>query len=199
MNEHVRKISIDRTTRAAEGLPRWRWTTAEVERLAELGVFDMDDKFELIGGEIVPMSAKGRFHEVLKEDLAQFWTVRATEELRVSVEQQFNLDPSTYTDPDILVRPAAVSSYDLNGEAALLIVEIADSSFEKDAGVKASLYASFGVREYWVINARNRSTRIYLNPTGDAYADIRDLPASEMLTPLLVPQLAVRLADLDLA
>jgi len=28
MNEHARSTPIPRITRAAEGLPRWRWTTA---------------------------------------------------------------------------------------------------------------------------------------------------------------------------
>ncbi len=57
-------------TRAAEGLPRWRWTVAELERLAESGVFKDQDRFELIGGEIVPMSPKGRRHEIVRGELA---------------------------------------------------------------------------------------------------------------------------------
>jgi len=30
-------------TRAAEGLPRWRWTVAEIERLATAGHFDVHE------------------------------------------------------------------------------------------------------------------------------------------------------------
>jgi len=41
---------MNRTTRAAEGLPRWRWTTAELEKLVEHGLFPDDVKVELIGG-----------------------------------------------------------------------------------------------------------------------------------------------------
>ena len=51
MNEIMRRGQQARTTQAAEGLPRWRWTTAELLRLAELGAFDGQDDFELIGGE----------------------------------------------------------------------------------------------------------------------------------------------------
>jgi len=47
------------TTQAAEGLPRWCWTVAEIERLAATGFFSEYDRFELLGGEIVPMSPKG--------------------------------------------------------------------------------------------------------------------------------------------
>ena len=64
------------TTQAAEGLPRRRWTVAEIEEMTRLGVFLEDDRFELIGGEIVPMNAKGIRHEVLKMELTHFWSPR---------------------------------------------------------------------------------------------------------------------------
>lgn len=198
MNKHVPPLTIDRATRAAEGLQRWRWTTAELLRMVELGILDENAKIELIGGEIVPMSPAGRVHEVLADELAQYWSPRAPQDARVSVEQQFNLDASTYTDPDILVRPAGVKAYDLRGDTALLVVEIADSSWDKDIGIKARLYASFGVREYWVINAVTRATRVHREPRGDLYGDVSDRIAADLLTPSLVPHLAVRLADLDL-
>jgi hypothetical protein len=47
------------TTRAADWLPRWRWTVVEIERMAAAGYFREDDRIELVGGEIVPMSPKG--------------------------------------------------------------------------------------------------------------------------------------------
>jgi Uma2 family endonuclease len=199
MNKHVPAPAISRTTRAADGLPRWRWTTAELLRMVELGVLDHDEKIELIGGEIVPMSPTGRVHEVLADELAQFWGPLAPGDVKVSIERQFNLDASTYTDPDLIVRPTSIKSYDLRGHDVLLVVEIADTSWEKDIGTKARVYASFGVREYWVINAVTRIARIHRAPVGDTYTDVRDVLGSDLLTPLLVPQLSVRIADLDLA
>lgn len=47
------------TTRAAEGLPRRAFTVADVERMVEVGLIDRDERLEIIGGEIVPMSPKG--------------------------------------------------------------------------------------------------------------------------------------------
>ena len=199
MNIYVPTSQFDRTTRAAEGLPRWRWTTAELERLVELGAIDARAKIELIGGEIVHISPTGRMHEVLADELARYWGPKVTPDIWVSVERQFNLDEATYTEPDLIVRPAAIKSYDLRGAPALLVVEVADSSVYVDIGARAKIYASFGVREYWVMNARTKSTRVHRAPKGDAFTDVRDVPASEALIPQLVPQLSVRLADLDLA
>ncbi|MGE0699741.1 MAG: Uma2 family endonuclease [Hyphomicrobiaceae bacterium] len=179
-------------------MPRWRWTTAELERLVELGAIDPDEKFELFGGEIVPMSPKGRHHEVVADELARYWGPRVTPGIWVSVERQFNLDEATYTDPDLVVRPAAIKMYDLKGPDALLVIEVADSSWDKDTDLKVRTYAAFGVREYWVIHAPTRTTRVYREPAATGYASITEHAADAIVTPLLVPALAVRLADLDL-
>jgi hypothetical protein len=72
MNEHFTFPPPRPTTRAAEGLPRWRWTVAEVERMDAHGFFTELDQFELLGGEIVPMmSPTGRRHENIRIELAQ--------------------------------------------------------------------------------------------------------------------------------
>jgi hypothetical protein len=46
-------------TQAAEGLSRRAFTVAEVERMVEVGLISPDERLEIIGGEIVPMSPKG--------------------------------------------------------------------------------------------------------------------------------------------
>jgi Uma2 family endonuclease len=70
MNEIFIPAQKRPTTQAADGLPRWRWTVAEVEKLAAAGLFHEDERFELLGGEIVPMSPKGNRHEILREELS---------------------------------------------------------------------------------------------------------------------------------
>ena len=76
------------------------------------------------------------------------------------------------------------------------MVEIADSSFAYDTGRKAALCAAFGIRELWVIHAVRLETRIHREPGEDGYRQVEDFSPAEMLTPLLLPSLAVRLADL---
>ena len=41
------------------------------------------------------------------------------------------------------------------GHDALLVVEVAETSVSYDLKTELSLYASHGVREYWVVDARN--------------------------------------------
>jgi Uma2 family endonuclease len=67
-------------------MPRLRWTLAEFERLTELGVFTEDDRIELIGGELVPMSPKGNRHENLKALLSDWVYRRLPESLLLTGE-----------------------------------------------------------------------------------------------------------------
>ena len=45
---------------------RGRWSVADP--IAMAGCFDAEERFELLGGEIVPMSLKGRRHEIIRSD-----------------------------------------------------------------------------------------------------------------------------------
>jgi Uma2 family endonuclease len=200
MNEHLRAKPPVRTTQAAEGLPRRGWTTAELLAMVQLGVLDPDEPMELLGGEIVPISPAGRRHEVITDELHQHWIELGVADLKISREAQFNLDEATYTEPDLIVRPAAIKTYDLKGSEALLVVEVADTSFTKDVGVKARIYASFGVREYWVIDTISLATTVHREPSANGvYRDIQAHAGDMVLTPMLATALAVKLGDLDLA
>ncbi len=198
MNEHVRPERLPGTTQAAEGLPRRRWSVAELEAMVAKGIISEDERFELIGGEVVPMCPKGRRHEVLRSKLAYHITRRASDDLMVVAEAQLNLTDDSYVLPDILVHPAAIEVPDVRGPTALLVIEIAESSVSYDLKTKAPIYAGHGLREYWVINALTLSTTIHRQPTDSGYAWVQSLEADDRLVPEAVPQLAVRLRDLDL-
>ena len=53
--------------------------------------------------------------------------------------------------------------------AALLIIEVANSSLRYDRRVKAPLYAEAGVPEYWVIDVQKRAVDVFSEPKRGAY------------------------------
>ena len=79
----------------------------------------------------------------------------------MAAECQFNLDATSYTEPDVLVWPSTLDVPDVRGPECYLVVEVADTSLHKDRAFKRRLYARFGVREYWVIDADALSTRVH--------------------------------------
>jgi Uma2 family endonuclease len=198
MNEMLRPPSLPITTQAAEGLPRRRWTVAEIEAMVRAGILDEDERFELIGGEVVPMSAKGARHEQVKIALNRFFQRAAPDHLEVAQETTLRLDEDSFVEPDFCAFHRGLDLKTLNGEAVLLAVEVADTSLTYDTGRKIGIYGAYGVPEVWVINANTLVTRIHRSLTGTAYSDTSDLPHTCPLVPSLTPDLAVCLAELGL-
>lgn len=193
MNQHFPK-----TTTAAEGLPRRPFTVAELEQMVAAGILDEDERIELIGGEVVPMSPKGNHHEVVKAALNAYWVPRLPGDLMVVTETTFRFTKDTYLEPDFVFYPKASGISGLSAGTARLVVEIADSSLAYDLGLKARLYAGFGIAELWVVNAVTLQARIHRDPTPTGYRTIADLPPGERLVPVLEPSLAVTLSELEL-
>jgi Uma2 family endonuclease len=199
MSERFTMPPPRRTTQAAEGLPRWRWTTAELERVTAAGLFTEYDRFELLGGEMVPMIAPAeRRHETIRHGLGHRMTRLAPEGTMVASVPQFNLSPDTFVKPDLLVHPDAIYAYDLKGSDVWLVVEVAELSLKYDLGIKLALYASHGIPEYWVINAETLVTTMHHRPYGTSYAVATEVPPDVLLVPSLARHLAISMNEVDL-
>jgi Uma2 family endonuclease len=199
MNEHLRPNRFPGTTQAAEGLPRRRWTVAEIEAMVAKGIILEDERFELIGGEVVPMSPKGIRHEVVKKALQQHWfPLIAGSPVDLITETTLYIGVDEFREPDFLFWPRSLALKDVTAASALLIVEVADTSLSYDLRTKAPAYASLGLPEYWVIDANTLMTAIHRRPRPAGYPKPCEAGPSELLEPMLAPQLAVRLADLGL-
>lgn len=185
-------------TTAAEGLPRRAFTVKAVERMVEVGLIAEDERIELIGGGIVPMSPKGHHHEVLKAALLDHWHRRRPDELMLVPETTFRLSKETDLEPDVVVYRRSDGLTRLDGGTALLCVEIADASLACDLHRKPAICAAFGVAELWVIDAVRRVIRVHHGPRQGGYGALSVHQPGEALTPLLAAALTLRLADLDL-
>lgn len=198
MNEHLRPASLAGTTQAAEGLPRRRWSVAEIREMVAKGIILEDERFELIGGEVVPMSPKGARHELVKIALNRFFQRAAPEHLEIAQETTLCLDKDSFVEPDFCVFRRGLDLNALDGAAVLLAVEIADTSLAYDMGRKSQIYAAYGVRELWVVNANTLVTRVHRQVSQGSYGQVKDESYGQSLEPELARELAVSLADLGL-
>lgn len=167
--------------------------------MVRVGIIDEDERFELIGGEVVPMSPKGGRHEWIKGELNRFIQRAAPEHIAVIPETTLRLDARTFVEPDFCVFRRDLDLKALDGPAVLLAIEVADSSLNYDKGRKIGIYAAYGVREVWVVDAISATIWVHRRLGANGYAEIAELPSSELVTPILAPELAVRLSDLGIA
>lgn len=200
MNEHTRFSDppMPRTTQAAEGLPRRPWTVAEIEAMVRAGIIDEDERFELLGGEVVPMSPKGARHELVKADLNEHFQAIRARDIRIVPETTLRLDDKSFVEPDFCVFPRSVLPGDMRGHDVLLAVEIADTSLAYDRGRKIGVYAAFGIPEVWVIDANRLATYVHRDLGAEGYRTRTEHPAGDTLTAVNAPSVSMNLAALGL-
>jgi Uma2 family endonuclease len=214
MNEHLRTIRDETlgvrrdltrpdlpwpdTTQAAEGMPRRPWTRAEIEAMVRAGIIEEDERFELIGGEVVPMSPKGARHELVKIELNQHLQRIRPAELSIAQETTLWLDEISFVEPDFCVWPRAIAPADQRGYDVVLAIEVADTSISYDRGRKVGIYAAYGISEVWVIDANRLVTHVHRRLGAEGYRDLFDAEPDRDLIPDRVPTLRVNLAGLGL-
>jgi hypothetical protein len=78
-----------------------------------------------------------------------------------------------------------------------MLVEVADSSLERDRG-KAAIYARAGVPRYWIVNLTERWVEVYGAPSGEAptpcYHQRRDYAAGAQV-PVVIDEVTIGAID----
>ena len=131
--------------------------------------------------------------------LLERWYRAAPADCTLTPETTFRLSEDAYLEPDVVIYKRSDGLKGLDGGTALLVVEIADSSLRYDIGRKAVLYAGFGVRELWVIDAVRLQLRVFRRPSEKSFGEAIDLAAAETAVPAFAAgAFTLRLDDLDI-
>ena len=179
-----------------------KFTRDEYRWMAEQGVF-YGRRVQLIRGEVFEMSPMLEPH-VSGVALTQY-ALQAAFGAGHFVRTQAPLDAGTPSDPepDVAVVPGGPRTYTQAppASATLLVVEVADSTLYFDTTTKAELYATAGIKDYWVLDVENRRLHVFRDPQplpdgGASYHDHRTLGPADTVSPLAVPSASLRVSDL---
>ncbi|HUO08816.1 MAG TPA: Uma2 family endonuclease [Phycisphaerae bacterium] len=173
-----------------------RWTAEEYLRLADLGFF-INQRVELIDGEIIQRSPIRNPHAAAVTRLTSLLSAKLSEDRYwVRVQATLALGDESYPEPDIAVVDGPVTSEGPIPSAALLVIEVSDSTLALDRGRKLSLYASANIAEYWVVNVVDREIEVHRSPVADSashfghrYALTRVARPGDQISPLLDPSI----------
>lgn len=183
-------------TQFAEGFPRRAFTVDEILRMQEAGIIGEDENFELIEGEIVPMQAKTHIHELIKSALTLRLARALPDNLWLGIESTMYLSERTLLEPDLVVYRRGLKLEEVKGPDILLAIEVALTSLAFDRGLKAKLYARYGVRELWVIDAARRQTFVHTEPTETGWTRIVETEPEAVLACAAVPGFEIRLVEI---
>jgi Uma2 family endonuclease len=165
--------------------------------MIDAGVLGEAEKFELIEGEIVPMSPSYDAHERMKTALILAISAWLPKGLWFGSESSIYLAEKTFVEPDLCVFRKELKSHEVKGSDLLLVIEIADSSLAYDRGTKALLYASHGVRELWVVDVASKVTSVHTGPTGVGWASVREVLPNETPRATALPDFEICIGNLD--
>jgi Uma2 family endonuclease len=180
------------------GLIPARLDVETVYALTEAGVLREGERFELIDGEIVPMSAaKANWHGIMESRLLHALARVLPERFRLYPAPSITLAPLILVEPDFAVLQRGSMIREVRGPDTILLVEVSDSSLSYDLRVKAPLYAAHGVPEYWVVDAIRQTIRVHRDPQPDGYRDVEEYDSDVAVTPLFLDGVSIRLEDLD--
>ena len=160
------------------------------------GVLHPDERVELIDGEIITMAAKTPRHDDMCAAIVKALARRLPDNVDFTMEPAFRLSEHWEPEPDIIFYSDHLRPSQVRGNTVLLVVEVAVSSLSIDLTIKAAMYAAHGVREYWVVDAKRLITHVHREPGPEGYGSVRQFAASDSLRPLLLPAMALTLADL---
>ena len=174
------------------------FTVDAYHRLAELGILDEDDRVELLDGQIVEMTPIGGAHAACVIRLTDLLSRRSGSDTSVSVQNPVVLAERWEPQPDIAVlrRPGGLAGAWLPSPSdVLLVVEVADTSLERDRDVKIPRYAAAGIPEAWLVDLVGDSISVCREPGPGGYSEIVTLTRGEALRPLRLPGVAVAVAE----
>lgn len=182
--------------RALQTADQHRFTLDDVLRMQEAGILDAGARVELIDGGLVEMAPDGMPHVRLKMQLARAFLARAGDEIVVIVDSTLRLSERDAPDPDLYLYSADIPLEAVSGGNVGLVIEVAQTSLERDLGAKAELYAAHGVAEYWVVDVAARRITVHRAPANGRYEEISLRAETDAVAPLAFPSLSIRLADL---
>ena len=176
-----------------------RITAEHFLRLVDAGEFGCDDRVELLEGVIVSMPPPSPPHDSAITRATYVLIGAAGDRAVVRTQCSFLASRWSVPMPDIAVVPGTLDDYDTaHPAAALLLVEIADSSLQQDRLSKSRIYAAAGVPEYWIVNLRSGALEVMRDPDRATalYRDVRTLRPGETIELAALPGAAVEVAAL---
>jgi Uma2 family endonuclease len=176
-----------------------RFSVKEYYRMAETGVLRPDVRVELLDGQILDMSPIGPFHGGVTNFLNLFFTGAAKGRWVTSVQNPVRLDNHSEPQPDLLLLTPSTDFFGKRHprpEDVFLLVEIADSSLEKDQQEKLPAYARAGIAEVWIVDLNEQTIEVYRQPNFAGYSVKTILREGDKASPQSFPDAMVDVAQL---
>jgi Uma2 family endonuclease len=175
------------------------FTVAEYYQMAEAGIFNEDDRVELIHGEILHMSPIGSPHMACVNRLTRIVSAQLEAKGILSIQNPIGIDDYSEPEPDVAILKYRSDHYEEKipiPSDVLLVIEVADTSIKYDRNVKIPLYAEAGISEAWLVNLSKKEVTVFTEPMSDGYVQSRRYRLGNAISCKQVKELEIKVNDL---
>ena len=175
-------------------------TVNQYDQMIEAGIFTKNDRVELI-------RQRGDCAENAQQSTS-FWDHQSTASIARPADPESRhprrSEPDCLKDsqpePDVSVLPISPDDYFTQHPIpadVFVLIEVSDSSLDRDLDVKVPLYAENNVPEYWIVNLDNDMVIVHRGPKADGtWGTVTAHGRGDTLDIAALPGVTVAVADI---
>jgi Uma2 family endonuclease len=164
-----------------------RFTAAEFDRMAAVGILHEDEHVELLDGKIAVKSAMGTPHIMARTRMNHILVPAVGPGVLVVQQVPILLNDLWKPESDLIVfRDRDYGDAPLTAADILLVAEIGDTSVEQDRDVKLPRYGAAGIPETWLVDLIGRRIERHTEPRPGGYRMVLIARSGEALPSTMI-------------
>ena len=180
-------------------VPPFRFTVDQYDQMIKTGILCEDDRVELIRGEIVPKMPSGPRHAGITNRLNRLLGPQVSGRAILAVQNPIHL-PDSEPEPNVAVLRPSQDDYATRHPMpadVFVLIEVADSSLDRDRDWKGPLYAENDIPIYWIIDLESATVIVHCTPRPDGtWRDVGTHQRGDTLTIAALPGVSIAVADI---
>ena len=150
--------------------PIWQLSIEQYHQMIALGILTDDDPVELLEGWLVAKMPKNPPHRLTTQLTREAVSALLPAGYYVDAQEPITTDASE-PEPDVMIVRGQRRDYrdrHPGPQDIVLVIEVSDTTLQRDRTLKKPIYARGGIPVYWIINLPERHIECYTNPSGPA-------------------------------
>lgn len=165
----------------------WRLNVQQYHAMIQAGILTDDDPVELLEGWLVFKMPKNPAHRAATNLVRVALESVLTAGWYVDSQEPITLEDSE-PEPDVAIIRGDTRQY-LNSHPTAadiaLVVEVSDTTLQRDRTIKKRTYARAGIPIYWIVNLVDLQIEVYSEPGSEDYNQRQDYQKDSII-PLVV-------------
>jgi Uma2 family endonuclease len=179
----------------------YKWTIDRYHQAIQAGIFDDqpdNQPIELLRGEIVVMPPEGEPHAYYNREAGDYLRALLGSRAKVSEAHPITLSNDSEPIPDLaIIKPLGTVYLEHHPYPSNIhwLIEFSNATLTKDLTTKKITYAEAGIREYWVVNLKDKQLHVFKDLQHGQYTTAEILKTGT-LSPMDFQDINIQVHDL---